>query len=32
VAIVSMEPEDRGKLERWLKQLTELEAAAEPRR
>jgi hypothetical protein len=26
VAIVSMEPEDRGKLERWLKQLTELEA------
>jgi hypothetical protein len=28
VAIVSMEPEDRGKLERWLKQLTELEAKA----
>jgi hypothetical protein len=26
VAIVSMEPEDRGKLERWLKQLTEMEA------
>jgi hypothetical protein len=25
VAIVSMEPEDRGKLERWLKQLAELE-------
>ena len=29
VAIVSMEPEDRGKLERWLKQLTEIEARAE---
>ena len=28
VAIVSMEPEDRGKLERWLKQLTELEETA----
>ena len=28
VAIVSMEPEDRGKLERWLKQLTEIEAKA----
>src|SRR5258708_28960517 len=24
-AIVSLEPEDRGKLERWLKQLAELE-------
>ena len=23
VAIVSMEPEDRGKLDRWLKQLAE---------
>jgi hypothetical protein len=29
VAIVSMEPEDRGKLERWLKQLTEMEAKLE---
>lgn len=28
VAIVSMEPEDRAKLERWLKQLTELETVA----
>ena len=28
VAIVSMEPEDRGKLERWLKQLAELEETA----
>jgi hypothetical protein len=25
VAIVSMDPEDRGKLERWLMQLTERE-------
>ena len=31
VAIVSMEPEDRGKLERWLKQLAELEETAEVR-
>src|SRR5260370_1144322 len=28
VAIVSMETEDRGKLERWLKQLAELEETA----
>ena len=28
VAIVAMEPEDRGKLERWLKQLAELEETA----
>jgi hypothetical protein len=28
VAIVSMEPEDRGKLERWLKQLMEIEVQA----
>jgi hypothetical protein len=28
VAIVSMEPEDRGKLERWLKQLAEREETA----
>ncbi len=31
VAIVSMEPEDRGKLERWLKQLAELEETAKVR-
>ena len=31
VAIVAMEPEDRGKLERWLKQLTELERKAPAR-
>ena len=31
VAIVSMEPEDRGKLERWLKQLAELEETAKTR-
>jgi hypothetical protein len=28
VEIVSMEPEDRGKLERWLKQLTQREETA----
>ena len=28
VAIVAMEPEDRGKLERWLMQLTEREELA----
>jgi hypothetical protein len=28
VAIVAMEPEDRGKLERWLRQLAELEETA----
>jgi hypothetical protein len=31
VAIVSMEPEDRGKLERWLRQLAELEESTKAR-